>query len=60
MSMYCANKYAIIDARTATTVAPKTVSKRTSSTGDQSVAGTTADVYTIRSEKTDANIPGCV
>lgn len=38
--MYCANKYAIIEAKTAITVAPKTVWNKLLLMGDQSVAGT--------------------
>ena len=40
ISIYCANRYAIIEAKTAIPVAPKTLVNSPSSIGDQSVAGT--------------------
>ncbi len=39
--MYCANKYAVIEAETAITEVPKTLLNSWLSTGDQEVAGTT-------------------
>ena len=57
ISIYCAIRYAIIDAKTATAVAPNTLSNNALSIGLHSVAGVALDAVTIKSEKKEAKIP---
>ncbi len=55
--MYCAAKYANIEAKTATGERAKTCSKTTLSTGEASMAGTALASKIIPIENTEANIP---
>ncbi len=57
MSIYWANKYASIEAKTAMMVLPKTLSNISLLIGDHDVAGTSDDTVTINKEKKEANIP---
>ena len=57
MSIYCANKYAIIEAKTAMAEFPNTFKNNLSFIGESASAGTLADTQMISNENNEAKIP---